>query len=72
MPIALSALKAAIDPSKTALLLGAGASVPSGAPTGTQLAHTLWTKVAKSEPESDDLTETASMNRSVFSGGYYV
>ncbi|MBR0757206.1 SIR2 family protein [Bradyrhizobium jicamae] len=44
-----------------ALLLGAGASIPSGAPTGAALAHTLWKKVANSEPISDDLLETTSI-----------
>ena len=61
MPISLAALRTAIDPRKTALLMGAGASVPSGAPTGAALAEMLWKKVANSEPESEDLVETASI-----------
>jgi hypothetical protein len=61
LSITLPTLRTAINPAKTALLLGAGASVPSGAPTGAQLARTLWRKVATSEPESDDLIETASI-----------
>src|SRR6202034_3657009 len=50
-----------IDPGRTVLLLGAGASVPSGAPTGTELARRLWLEIAKNEPQSDDLIETASI-----------
>jgi GTPase SAR1 family protein len=61
MSITLQALKAAIKPSKTALLLGAGASVPSGGPTGAQLAERLWRKVADSDPKSDDLLETSTI-----------
>ena len=61
MPINLDELKRRIDPARTVLLLGAGASVPSGAPTGAELARRLWVAVAKSEPQSDDLVETASI-----------
>ena len=61
MPITLGALRSAIHPTHTALILGAGASVPSGAPTGAQLAKILWRKVANSDPKSDDLVETASI-----------
>jgi SIR2-like domain len=60
MPITLQALKAAINPLRTALILGAGASVPSGAPTGSQLAAGLWKSLANSDPKSNDLLETAS------------
>jgi hypothetical protein len=67
MPISLDTLKAAIKPARTALVLGAGSSVPSGAPTGAQLAHKLWRKVANSEPQSDDLVETASILERRFS-----
>lgn len=61
MPISFETLKASITPHKTALLLGAGASVPSGAPTGAGLSEILWRKVAKSDALSDDITETASI-----------
>jgi GTPase SAR1 family protein len=61
MPITLQSLKRSINPLKTALVLGAGASVPSGAPTGAQLAAELWRRLAKSDPMSDDLVETASI-----------
>jgi broad-specificity NMP kinase len=61
MSISLQALCRSIVPNKTALLLGAGASVPSGAPSGKQLAHTLWKVVAQGQPMSDDLIESASM-----------
>lgn len=61
MPISLAALCDQIDPGKTALLLGAGASVPSGAPTGANLASKLWREVGKTEQQSEDLIETASI-----------
>lgn len=60
MPISLNELVDSLrkDP---ALLLGAGASVPSGAPAGKALAEKLWENVAKIEPISDDLLETTSI-----------
>ena len=61
MPLSLQELRTLIQPSKAGLLLGAGASVPSGAPTGRQLAHRLWRSVADSEPLSDDLIETSTI-----------
>lgn len=67
MPITLSALCANLKPASTALLLGAGASVPSGAPTGPQLAQRLWRDVAKSEAHSDDLIESAGILERRFS-----
>jgi hypothetical protein len=50
-----------IDPRRTVLFLGAGASVPSGAPSGDALAGTLWDLLNKGERISDDLTETCSI-----------
>jgi hypothetical protein len=61
MPIGLPALCTLVNPAKTALLLGAGASVRSGAPNGSELATILWRQVAHSEPQSEDLTETATI-----------
>lgn len=61
MPISLEALISALNPEKTTLLLGAGAAVPSGGPSGASLAHRLWRAVAKTEAQSDDLIETASI-----------
>lgn len=60
MPISLTELVDSLrkDP---ALLLGAGASVPSGAPTGTALAHSLWERITKTSAISDDLLETTSL-----------
>ena len=60
MPIDLTALAARISPQKTSLFLGAGASIPSGAPSGVSLARTLWAQVAKQSAQSEDLMETAS------------
>src|SRR5438445_125904 len=67
MPISIEALARAINPKKTALLIGAGACVPSGAPTGSQLASELWKRVANVEPVSSDLKETATMLQRRFS-----
>ena len=60
MPISLTELVDSLrkDP---ALLLGAGASVPSGAPTGKALAHSLWESITKTNVISDDLLETTSL-----------
>lgn len=67
MPITLNALCAQISPTNTALLLGAGASVPSGAPSGASLAARLWREIAKTEPQSEDLIETTSILERRFS-----
>jgi hypothetical protein len=61
MPFSIEDLCTRIDPRKTSLLLGAGASVPSGAPTGAQLAQKLWRAVANLDAQSDDLIETAGI-----------
>lgn len=61
MPLSLGQLRSELDPTRTVLLLGAGAAVPSGAPTGAELAEILWRQVAKSTPQSDDLVDTASI-----------
>ena len=61
MILPIQELRTRIRPDKTALLLGAGASVPSGAPTGRSLAHRLWRRVAKTSPQSDDLVETSTI-----------
>ena len=56
----VEALAKRIDPSQTILLLGAGASVPSGAPTGVQLAKHLASKLDP-WPESEDLAEIGTI-----------
>jgi hypothetical protein len=61
MPLSIEDLCTRLDPFKTSLLLGAGASVPSGAPTGAQLAQKLWRTVANLDAQSDDLIETAGI-----------
>lgn len=52
----LDDLVALVDPAQTSLLLGAGASVSSGAPTGAQLARHLASKLSPS-PDGEDLAE---------------
>ena len=42
-------------------MLGAGASIPSGAPSGADLAKALWADVSKTDSQSDDLIDTASI-----------
>ena len=61
MPMTIEGLAVVLVPPNTTLVLGAGASVPSGAPSGTALAERLWKNVARQEPQSDDLTETATI-----------
>lgn len=61
MPITLDQLCQRLRPETTSLLLGAGASIPSGAPSGTDLAKRLWRKVANQDAQSSDLVETASL-----------
>jgi GTPase SAR1 family protein/NAD-dependent SIR2 family protein deacetylase len=61
MPISLDDLKSRINPAQTVLLLGAGASVPSGAPSGAALAKHLWKVIANTDPQSEDLIETSSI-----------
>jgi NAD-dependent SIR2 family protein deacetylase len=67
LPISLEALCAVLKPENTSLLLGAGASVPSGAPSGIQLAQRLWRDVAKSDALSEDLIETSGILERRFS-----
>lgn len=61
MPISLETLKQSISTRDSVLLLGAGAAMPSGAPSGAALAEKLWQEVAKSSAQSDDLIDTASI-----------
>lgn len=56
----VEALARRLTPSQTVLLLGAGASVPSGAPTGAQLAKHLAGKLDPI-PDSDDLSEVGTI-----------
>lgn len=57
----LASLGKLLDPTKTVLLLGAGASVPSGGMTGVQLARALCLDVSGGAVESDNLAEAASL-----------
>jgi hypothetical protein len=61
MTLSIDDLLHRLDPTRTSLLLGAGAAVPSGAPTGAQLAQKLWRVVANSDSQSDDLIETSGI-----------
>ncbi|MFC3231468.1 SIR2 family protein [Marinibaculum pumilum] len=61
MPIEISDIKKIVNISRTVLLFGAGASVPSGAPTGAAMAGRLWEELAKTASQSDDLIETTSV-----------
>jgi hypothetical protein len=60
MVLALDELVRRLDPSKTVLVLGAGAAVPSGAPSGVELSHRLATSLV-GELISDDLAEASSI-----------
>ena len=57
----LNDLICTIDPRKTVLFMGSGASVISGGMTGEQLAKALWTELIGGVSPSDDLTEMASI-----------
>jgi hypothetical protein len=59
--LSVQELASKIIPRKTALFLGAGASIPSGAPSGAELAGRLWDLLGKGNRLSDDLTETCSI-----------
>ncbi|SDE07014.1 SIR2 family protein [Nocardioides lianchengensis] len=54
------ALAARINPAQTVLLLGAGASVPSGAPTGAEFAAYLARRLSP-QPQGSDLSEIATI-----------
>lgn len=58
--LSIEELVSRIEPGRTVLLLGAGAAVPSGAPTGAELAQAI-AKVISGSAISDDLEETASI-----------
>jgi hypothetical protein len=53
-------LAAAIVPSRTTLLFGAGASIPSGGPSGSQLARAI-AKLVSPEPDGEELSEIAQI-----------
>lgn len=61
MIASLDELAGLIKPERTILFLGAGASVPSGAPAGVQLARKLWQNLSRDEPDSNDFTEICSI-----------
>lgn len=56
----VDALAQTITPNQAVLLLGAGASIPSGAPTGAALARYLATRLTP-PPEGDDLAEVSGI-----------
>lgn len=49
-----------LSPARTTLLFGAGASMPSGAPSGSQMARRL-SRLLNPEPEGADLSEVAQL-----------
>jgi hypothetical protein len=59
--LSLQELAAGIEPRKTFLFLGAGASVPSGAPTAAELSGRLCDLLNKGQRVSEDLIETCSI-----------
>jgi NAD-dependent SIR2 family protein deacetylase len=59
--LAADTLAARLNPERTVLFLGAGASVPSGAPTGGALAVELSQQLANGEIVSRELTEAATI-----------
>ncbi len=61
MTLTLEQLAAQIDPARTVLFLGAGASRASGAPTGSQLADFLWQELHYGEQPGSELSEIAGI-----------
>lgn len=61
MPKSVQDLARILDPSRTNLLLGAGASVPSGAPNAAKLAELLCTKLGEPVNPSRGLATTAEI-----------
>ncbi|MGN7977612.1 SIR2 family protein [Microbacterium sp. 22195] len=57
----LSELARTIDPTRTVLLLGAGASIPAGGMTGAGFAQYLCNEVSGGQIDSDDLAEASSL-----------
>jgi hypothetical protein len=58
--LTLDQLAQRVRPDRTILMFGAGASIPSGAPSGLALAHQLSTHL-RLHPPSSDLSEVASI-----------
>lgn len=61
MTVSIEQLAEEINPAKTALLLGAGSSIPSGAPTGVELAQYLANDVGEKDISGLSLSEVASL-----------
>lgn len=61
MPKSVQELARILDPSKTSLLLGAGASVPSGGPSAAKLTEVLCAKLGESVNPSRSLATTAEI-----------
>lgn len=59
--ITVEDLAGRLDPIRTCLFLGAGASIPSGAPSGPDLACRLWDTLNNGRRLSADLMETCSI-----------
>ncbi len=61
MPISLNEFANSIRPSSTTLLLGAGSSIPSGAPSSAELARDLIHALDQSELDNPTLAEAAGL-----------
>ena len=61
MPITTNEMAQRLEPRRTVLFLGAGASVPSGAPTGTELATKVSQMLASGSIVSEDFVEACSI-----------
>src|SRR5579885_717724 len=59
--VTLSSFSECIIPEQTVLFLGAGASIPSGAPSGAALATRLIAALSPGKEQSGDLMEIASI-----------
>ena len=61
MTVPIRELARRIVPNRTALFLGAGASVQSGAPTGSSLARSIAKSLTRNGLISEDFVETCSI-----------
>ena len=61
MPIDLTSLCRDLNPARTAILFGAGSSIPSGGLSGTVLAELICTKFRVQYDKSLSLSETATL-----------
>lgn len=61
VPIPIGDLASTLDPERTVLLLGAGASIPSGLPSGAELAQRIWRRLEPNRQFDGSLMDICSL-----------